>query len=172
VKSLLRLRGPGPSVVRRSAAVTRLAPLRLVRLGSAVVLLLAGCNAAGGGPRHLNLPGASAELPFSHVVLTGDTCYVAGTLGLDPATGRPPADVEQEVRLLLDEVRAKLALAGLSLDDVVSVQVFCPDLTLYDTFNRVYRGYFEAGYPARSFIGSGPLLRGCRFEMNAVACRR
>lgn len=122
---------------------------------------------------HLNAAGRSDTLPFSHGVLAGDLYFLAGTLGLDPATGKPPADVEQEIRLLLDDVKAKLALAGLTLADLVSVQVFCPDLTLYETFNRVYASYFTPGrFPARAFIGSGPLLRGCRFELQATAARR
>ena len=67
---------------------------------------------------------------------------------------------------------AKLALADLSMDDLVSVQVFCPDLALYDTFNEVYATYFEERYPVRAFVGSGPLLRGCRFEINGIAVKR
>jgi enamine deaminase RidA (YjgF/YER057c/UK114 family) len=120
----------------------------------------------------MNLAGRTDALPFSHGVLAGDTYYVAGTLGLVKATGQPPADAEEEVRAMLDDVRAKLALAGLGMDDLVSVQVFCPDLSLYETFNRVYATYFTAGFPARAFIGSGPLLRGCRFEISGIAARR
>jgi enamine deaminase RidA (YjgF/YER057c/UK114 family) len=59
----------------------------------------------------------------------------------------------------------------MSMDDLVSVQVFCTDLSLYDAFNGVYRTYFRRGFPARAFIGSGPLLRGARFEINGVAAR-
>jgi enamine deaminase RidA (YjgF/YER057c/UK114 family) len=146
----------------------------------ALLLALAGlascasdrCSRGNSGPQHLNLPGRTDTLPFSHGVLCCDTFFVAGTLGLEKATGQPPADPEHEVRLLLDDVQAKLALAGMTMEDLVTVQVFCPDLALYDTFNRVYAGYFPSGkYPARAFIGSGPLLRGCRFEVNGVAVR-
>jgi 2-iminobutanoate/2-iminopropanoate deaminase len=120
----------------------------------------------------LNLPGRVDDLPFSHVVVAGDTIYVAGTLGLDPETGRPPADVAAEVRLVLDGIKNKLALAGATMDDLVSVQIFCPDLTLYEEFNSVYATYFEKGFPSRAFIGSGPLLRGSRFEINGIAVKR
>jgi len=146
-----------------------------MRLHSLALLLLApALTACASRPthEHLQLAGAKSDLPFSHAVVAGDTVHVAGTLGLDPATGQPPAEVEREIRLMLDDVRAKLALAGLEMDDLVSVQVFCPDLSLYDTFNKIYRTYFTGAFPARSFIGSGPLLRGCRFEINGVAVRR
>jgi len=132
---------------------------------------MAACAAGGSAPEYLVTPGTSDELPFSHVVLTDDLCFVAGSLGLDPDTGRAPADVEREARLMLDSFRAKLELVGLGMDDLVSVQVFCSDVAHYDVFNRVYRTYFTGPFPARAFVGSGALLRGCRFEITGIAAR-
>ena len=116
-------------------------------------------------------PRSGTPLPFSDGVRVGDTLYVAGHLGLDPKTQQAPADVELEARLVMDGVRQTLQAAGFTMDDLVSVTVFCSDLSQYDTFNRVYRGYFSGGFPARAFIGSGPLLRGARFEVLGVAVR-
>jgi reactive intermediate/imine deaminase len=112
------------------------------------------------------------QAPFSDGVLVGDTLYLAGRIGIDPASGKPPADAQQEARLVLDGMKAVLAEAGMTMDDLVTVQVFCPDLSLYDGFNAVYRSYFAKDFPARAFIGSGPLLRGGRFEVQATAVRR
>ena len=117
----------------------------------------------------LKLPGRTDDAPYSDAVATAGAVYLAGRLGLDPSTGRPPADPAQEARLVLDGIRNVLAAAGLTMDDLVSVQVFATDVGLLDTFNRVYRPYFSAGYPARAFVGSGPLLFGARFEVQAVA---
>ena len=122
--------------------------------------------------RVINLPNRPVQAPFSDAVLVGDTLYLAGRIGIDPKTGKPPAEVEQEIRLLLDGFKTVLAEAGMTMDDLVSVQVFCPDLTLYDKFNAVYRTYFTKDFPARAFIGSGPLLRGGHFEMVGIAVRR
>lgn len=121
---------------------------------------------------HIVLPTRTDSLPFSDAVLVGNTLYLAGKLGIDPKTGKAPADVEQEVRLLLDGVKATLAAANLTMDDLVSMQVFCPDLSLYDKFNEIYRTYFTRHFPARAFIGSGPLLRGARFEAQGIAVKR
>ena len=130
------------------------------------------CETASPARRTLNLDGRDDERPFSHAVLAGDTLYVAGSLGLDAETGLPPEDVEQEVRLMLDSFAAKLALADMEMEDLVSVQVFCSDTSLYGAFNDVYRTYFDGSFPARAFIGSGPLLFGARFEINGIAVRR
>lgn len=121
---------------------------------------------------HMNLPGRDGSAPYSDAVLAGDTVYLAGRLGLDPATGKPPADAAEEVRLILDGMKSVLHEAGLTMDDLVSVQVYCVDVGLLETFNRVYRSYFSQEFPARAFIGSGPLLFGARFEVQGVAVRR
>lgn len=120
--------------------------------------------------RHVKLSRASTA-PYSDGVLVGNTYYLAGRLGTDPRTSEIPKDVEQEVRFMLDGVKSALSEVGMGMDHLVSVQVFCSDLTQYDTFNKVYRTYFGENFPARAFIGSGPLLRGARFEMQGIAVR-
>ncbi len=122
--------------------------------------------------RYINLPVRPGDFPFSDAVLVGDTLYIAGRIGIDPATGYAPEDVDQEIRLLLDGVRAVLAQAGMTMDDLVNVTVFCPDLSLFERFNAAYRACFQSEFPARAFIGSGPLLRKGRFELIGVAVRR
>lgn len=112
------------------------------------------------------------QVPYSNGVLVGDTLYVAGHIGIDPKTGKPPADVDQEVRYLLDGIKSTLAQGGMTMDDMVMVQVHCPDLSLYDKFNGIYRTYFSKELPARAFLGSGPLLFGGHFEMMGVAVKR
>ena len=124
------------------------------------------------GRRAVNLPGRTAANPlFSDAIQVGATLYLAGRLGLDPETGAPPADAGDEARIVLDQIAAVLAEAGMTMDDLVSVQVFCSDVALYDDFNAVYRTYFTADPPARAFLGSGTLLRGARFEVMGIAVR-
>jgi 2-iminobutanoate/2-iminopropanoate deaminase len=125
------------------------------------------------GPlQHIVLPGRKDQLPYSDAVLAGNTLYLAGRIGIDPQTGKAPDDVEKEIRFLLDGIKTTLAAADLTMDNLVFVQVFCPDLALYDKFNEIYRTYFTKDFPARAFIGSGPLLRGGHFEMQGIAVRR
>jgi 2-iminobutanoate/2-iminopropanoate deaminase len=136
------------------------------RLAAAAALALCGCH-----PLREHYPPPDPTLPFSNAVRVGNTLFLAGHLGLDPATGRAPADAAVEAGLLLDAFGATLARAGFGFDDLVSVEVHCSDVGLYDTFNAAYRQRFGGAYPARAFLGSGPLLRGCRFEMLGTARR-
>ena len=140
-------------------------------LGMLILVGLGAC-ASTSSVRYLNLESRSDDLPFTHTIVSGDAIYIAGTLGIDPSTRRPPEDPQEEARLALNSIRAKLALAGATMSDLVSVQIFCSDLSLYAKFNEVYATYFTDGkYPVRSFIGSGPLLAGARFEINGIAAQ-
>jgi len=114
---------------------------------------------------------ATLNLPFSDAVLVGDTLYLSGNGGIDLATMTAPEDPREEAKLLMENFTATLALAGMTLDDLVSVTIYCPDLSLYGDFNEIYSSYFTGDFPARAFIGSGPLLFGMRFEMQAIAVR-
>ena len=147
----------------------------MTRRISAVVMILAFCVAAGAADRkHIVKPRASDmnALPFSDAVLVGNTLYIAGHIGLDPKTGTPPASPEDEARLVMDGIKQTVEQAGLAMDDIVSVQVFCTDLKFYDTFNSVYKTYFHGDYPARAFIGTDKLLRGGRYEVLGIAVKR
>ncbi len=113
----------------------------------------------------------STALPFSDAVLVGNTLYLAGKIGLT-ADGTIPATVAEEARLALEAVKASLTAAHMTMDDLVSVQVFCSDVSYFADFNRVYRTYFTREFPARAFLGSGTLLFGARFEIQGIAVRR
>jgi len=145
------------------------AGLVVIQTGNAVTPV---SKSTASARKHILLPNRKDTLPFSDGVLVGDTLYLAGKIGVDPETGRAPEDVEKETRLLLDGMKTTLAAADMTMDDLVSVQIFCPDLSLYEKFNEIYRTYFDKNFPARAFIGSGPLLRGGRFEAQGIAVRR
>lgn len=115
--------------------------------------------------RHINLPGRNSSLPFSDAVQLGDTLYLSGRIGIDPATGAVPENVDAELRLLFDGFEAVLREVDMTMDDLVWVQVYSPDISLWERFNTAYVTRFSKELPARAFIGSGTLLLGGRFEM-------
>ena len=110
-----------------------------------------------------------SNLPFSDAVWHGDTLYLSGHIGLDPKTGKPPATAEEEAQLVMDGIKRTLDAAGLTMDDLLSVQIFCSDVALFEKFNVVYRTFFKGDFPARAFLGSGRLLFDARFEVQGIA---
>jgi len=108
--------------------------------------------------------------PFSGAVQVDDTLYISGMLGLEG--GQVPDDPAQEARNVLNAIQSTLEQAGMTMDDLVYVQIFCSDVSHYDAFNGVYRGYFSEEFPARAFVGAGTLLFNARFEIQAIAVRR
>ena len=148
-----------------------------------VLALAAACAAPADTPadppadmgatvEHVNprSPADGDVAPFSGAVWVGNTLYVSGTLGLEG--GQVPETAEQEATNVLDNIKAVLETAGLTMDDLVTVQVFASDVGDYDAFNGVYRTYFTSEFPARAFVGSGTLLYGARFEVLGIAARR
>lgn len=120
-----------------------------------------------------NAPEKVVQAPFSDGILAGNTLYLAGRIGLDPKTGKPPEAVEDEIKLMLDSLKGTLTQAGMSMDDLVYVQIACTDLSLFEKFNGIYKTYFTTkDLPAREFIGAAALLRGGHFELQAIAVRR
>ncbi len=114
---------------------------------------------------------ASTAPPFSEAVLVGDTLYVAGHVGIDPKTQQAVVGADAEAHAVLDAVQHTLEGSGMTMDDLVSVTVYCTDLQLYDAFNAVYRGYFHGHFPARAFIGVDKLVRGAHFEVAGIAAK-
>ncbi len=108
--------------------------------------------------------------PFSGAVMVGNTLYLSGALGL--VDGKIPGDAAAEARAVMDAIKTSLASADMTMDDLVSVQIFCSDVAHYQAFNDVYKTYFTKQYPARAFVGSGDLLFGARFEVMGIAVKR
>jgi 2-iminobutanoate/2-iminopropanoate deaminase len=157
------------SIVNRRAV---LALLALAALGIFSVRGASSQAAPQSTRRAIRLPEDNPQAPFSGGILAGNTLYLAGRIGLDKS-GKAPAEVTDEIKLLLDQIKATLEQAGMTMDDLVYVQIACTDLSLYDKFNTAYRTYFTTkDLPAREFIGVASLLRGGHFELQAIAVHR
>jgi 2-iminobutanoate/2-iminopropanoate deaminase len=116
-------------------------------------------------------PAELATSPFSDAVLVGNTLYLSGYVGADPKTLAVPVSAEEETRLAMDDIQRTMKAAGMTMDDLVVVQVLCTDLSLFQRFNAVYATYFHGGFPARSFTGASKLLLGAHFEITGIAIK-
>lgn len=146
--------------------------MKRIAVVTAVLLLSIAAGAADSGRKHVVMDQSPARkaFPFSDAVLVGNTLYVAGTVGFDK-TGKPPADPEEEAKLAMEAVKHVIESQGFAMDDLVSVQVYSTDFSLYQKFNDVYRTYFRDDFPARAFVGVASLIRGAHFEITGIAVK-
>lgn len=108
---------------------------------------------------------------LSHAVQIGDVLYVSGQLGTDVATGRlVEGDFEAEARQALQNLKAVLAEAGMTYDQVVKVTVFLTSIDDVAKFNELYKAHFGTPRrPARSAVAVNGLAFNARVEIEAVA---
>ena len=133
------------------------------------VLLTAGSFAA---PKKLIHPKEfPTGRPFSPGLLVGDTLYVAGQTGNNLKTGQIPEEFEAEVRQTLDNIGLVLKEAGMSFDNVVSVQVYLTDMTLFQRMNAVYTTYFKEPRPTRTTVGIAKLVGTAKIEITVTASK-
>ena len=112
-------------------------------------------------------PGAIGT--YSQAVKCGNTVYVSGQIPLDPATGQlVTGDMDQQIRRVLDNLKAIINAAGGEFSQVAKLTVFLTDLQHFAAVNRIMTEYFKEPYPARAAIGVGALPRGAAVEMDCV----
>ena len=109
--------------------------------------------------------------PYSQATVAGNTCYVSGMLGIDPATGELKGGVEAQAEQALLNLEAVLKAAELTTASVVKTTVFLTDMSAFSQVNAIYSKHFSAPYPARSCVQVSALPKGGLFEIEAVAVR-
>jgi 2-iminobutanoate/2-iminopropanoate deaminase len=115
-------------------------------------------------------PNAVSVGPYSHAVETGELLYLSGQTPIDPATGKlAQGEIGAQTEQCFKNLSAVLSSAGLSLDDVVKVNVFLTDMNNFAAMNAVYAQQFSAPYPARTTIGVASLPLGASIEIEMIA---
>jgi reactive intermediate/imine deaminase len=121
-------------------------------------------------PRQIiSTPDAPAAIgPYSQAVRVGDTVYMSGQIGLDPASMQMVAGIDAQIVRVFDNLKAVAAAAGTTLDATVKLNIFLTDLGNFAKVNEVMARYFKEPYPARAAIGVKELPRGALVEADAV----
>lgn len=110
--------------------------------------------------------------PYSQGILAGDTLYVSGQIPVIPATGAIVSDkVEEQARQVMENVKAVVEAAGLTLDNVVKTSVFIKNMDDFGTINTVYSEYFKENCPARACVEVARLPKDVLLEMEAIAVK-
>jgi reactive intermediate/imine deaminase len=117
----------------------------------------------------VSTPDAPAAIgTYSQAVKVGNTVYMSGQIGLDPATMTMADGIDAQITRVFDNLKAVAAAAGATLDNAVKVNVFLTDLGNFTKVNEAMTRYFNQPFPARAAVGVAALPRGALVEVDAV----
>lgn len=105
---------------------------------------------------------------YSQAVRAGNTVYLSGQIGLDPASMQLVEGIEAQIHRVFANLAAVAQAAGGSLGDVVKLNVYLTDLAHFGRVNEIMAQYFSPPYPARAAVGVASLPRGALVEADAV----
>tara|TARA_R100000655_G_scaffold106798_1_gene156433 strand:+ start:41 stop:424 length:384 start_codon:yes stop_codon:yes gene_type:complete len=111
--------------------------------------------------------------PYNQAIFAGDTLYISGQIAIDPATGDlKTEDLEAETTLVLENLKAILTEAGLTLDHVVKTSIFISDMNNFGKINEIYAKYFASEKaPARETVEVANLPKFVNVEISAIAVK-
>jgi reactive intermediate/imine deaminase len=117
----------------------------------------------------IQTPDAPAAIgAYSQAVRAGDTVYLSGQIGFDPATLQLAEGIEAQIHRVFTNLAALAKAAGLGLGDAVRVTVYLTDLAHFAKVNDIMAQYVPQPYPARAAIGVASLPRGALVEIDAI----
>jgi 2-iminobutanoate/2-iminopropanoate deaminase len=108
--------------------------------------------------------------PYSHAVWTGNLLYCSGQTPIDPAAGKlVDGDIRQQTEQAFNNLEAVLEDAGLSMDDVIKVNVYLTQMSNFAGMNEIYQAHFHPPYPARTTVAVAGLPLDALVEIELVA---
>jgi 2-iminobutanoate/2-iminopropanoate deaminase len=110
--------------------------------------------------------------PYSQAIRVGDTVYLSGQIGLDPATGNLRDGTEAQARQVFANLKAVTEAAGGTLDDMAKVTLLLIDMGDFAQVNEIMAGFFTQPYPARATYQVAALPKGARVEVEGVLVLR
>jgi len=105
---------------------------------------------------------------YSQAVRVGDTIYLSGQIGLDPATMQLVDGIDAQIERVFANLKAVAEASGARLDDAVKVNIYLTDLGNFATVNEAMARHFRQPYPARAAVGVKELPRGALVEADAI----
>ncbi len=105
---------------------------------------------------------------YSQAIRCGDTVYLSGQIGLDPATMQLVEGIDAQVHRVFQNLKAVAAEAGGGLDHTVKLTVYLTDLSHFARVNEIMATYFKQPYPARAAVGVASLPRSALIEVDVI----
>ncbi|MGQ9733779.1 MAG: RidA family protein [Candidatus Bipolaricaulia bacterium] len=123
--------------------------------------------------RAISAPAAPPALgPYSQAILADRFIFTSGQLPLDREGNLVEGDIKVQAHQCLENLKAILEAAGAGMEDLVKVTVYVTDMGDFAAINEVYKEYFEAEPPARSFVQVAALPKGAPIELEGIAIKK
>lgn len=107
--------------------------------------------------------------PYSQAVQVGNLVFMSGQIPLDPKTMEVVTEsFEAQTVQVFENLKAVAEAAGGSLENVVKLNIYMPDLSNFAKVNEVMERYFTAPYPARAALGVKELPKGVDVEVEGI----
>ena len=110
--------------------------------------------------------------PYVQAVDLGNLVLTSGQIPVNPANGEVPKDIVAQARQSLENMKAIIEQAGLTVGDIVKTTVFVKDLNDFAAVNEVYATFFEKDCPARSCVEVARLPKDVKIEIEAIAIKK
>ncbi len=114
-------------------------------------------------------PGAIG--PYSQAISVGDFLFISGQIPVNPADGTVPEGIKAQTSQSIANIKAILAEAGMSMDNVIKTTVFLADMSLFADMNEVYAENFSSPFPARSAVAVKELPKQVLVEIETIAAK-
>ena len=117
---------------------------------------------------------ASAPIgPYNQAILSGNTLYTSGQIAIDPSSGKLKiGTIKEETLLVMENMKAVLAAADMTFENVVKTSIFISDMTNFSEINEVYGSYFnEDTAPARETVEVANLPKFVNVEISMIAVK-
>lgn len=145
----------------------------------AIALTLTGSialaqQASGSSKQVISTPNAPEAIgPYSQAIKAGNMVFLAGQIPIDPKNKQlmKDASIEDQTKLVLENLKAIIEADGMTMDNIVSTSVFMTDLNEFPKMNDTYATFFKNAPPARATVQVPRLPRDVKVEISAIAVR-
>ena len=119
----------------------------------------------------INTTNAPAPIgPYNQEVKTGNLLFISGQVALKLETGNlANADIIEETHQVMQNLKAILAEAGATFNNVVKTTILLSDMELFGRVNEIYAKYFEGNFPARETFAVKGLPKNANLEISMIA---
>lgn len=107
--------------------------------------------------------------PYSQAVILNNVLYTSGQIGLDPQTGDLKDGIKEQVKQVMENLKALLKEADMDFSNVVKTTIFLKSMDDFTTVNQIYASYFNENPPARSCVEVSALPKGALVEIELIA---